>query len=582
MPVPDAIILGGISLSLTANLIALSLVIRALRRSSAACSTGPSHERAAFDRSPVALLVRERHGPVKAWNRAAEKLYGWPRGKIVGMNACSILETKFAVEWPQVEAMLDAHGHWTGHVEQKHMSGHSITTLVQWTLVRGQPGCPDMIVEANIELTGDAAAIFGRLSEERYRTIFDTLAVGVWEHDFRAVKQELDRLHSAGVVDIRKYIKENPDFVTRMRRTVTISNPNDAALGLFDVASRTDFFKKLSDFLPEDDGSFEECIVAIDDGEEKFVCETEFRNPDGEAIAAIVALSFPPGTGYDRVTGSVLDIGDRRRMEAMIAKTRAELEQALRAASLGELSATIAHEVNQPLAAVINFARAAQCWVCSPVPDLMETRAALTDVIEAAQNAADVVRRVRTLLGKAKPEYAPVPVDQVIGTAVLLAQRDADTRGITIVQELQAPGSLILGDRILLQQVVANLLGNAMQAIDAFNPPSRRVTLGTSADDEHVRLAVRDTGGGFSPEDFERAFETFYTTRSEGMGLGLSICRSIVEALDGTIEIANRSECAGAAITIVLPRTRADGRFRSHGRRLDACLRRDHLLRRTQ
>ncbi|WP_323992129.1 ATP-binding protein [Nguyenibacter sp. L1] len=559
MSIRDAVILGGFSLSIIGNVFAVTVRILRGRRKQREDAIRPTYETSAFDHAPVALVVRERHGTVRAWNRAAERLYGWPRDKIIGMNACSTLETTFSMELADVVATLESDGRWAGHVEQKDMSGHRITALVQWESVRGYASRPELIVEANIDLTGDTAAIFGRLSEERYRTIFDTLAVGIWEHDFRAVKHELSRLHAEGVVDIRKYIKENKDFVARMRRTVTISNPNDAALKLFNIASRTDFFKNLSDFLIEDDSTFEHCIVAIDEDETKFVCEAEFRLFAGENVTAIVALSFPSGAGYDRVTGCILDIREQRKMEAMIAATRAELEQALRVASLGELSATIAHEVNQPLAAVVNFAQAAQCWICAPVPNLLEAGAALTDVIEAAQNAAAVVRRVHTLLGKAKPEHAPIPVDQVISTAVLLAQGDAEAHGITIVQELQAPGSLVLGDRILLQQVIVNLLGNAIQAIDAFDPAFRRITLTMWANHERVVLTMSDTGGGFSPDGFEKAFQTFYTTRAQGMGLGLSICRSIIEEHNGTIEIANDDKSDGAVITIALPRAFATG-----------------------
>ncbi|ONG55816.1 hypothetical protein BKE38_08140 [Pseudoroseomonas deserti] len=374
-------------------------------------------------------------------------------------------------------------------------------------------------------------------SESRYRTIFETLAVGIWEHDFRPVQQALADLRAGGVTDLPRYLAEHPDFVIATRRLVNITDVNATALKLLGVPSKEQFFTHLSGFLPETDESFAQCLIALDAGQPHFTAEARLRAADGAAVDIIVALNFPPpGESLARVQASVLDITERRRMQDMLAQMRAELERAGRVAALGELAAAIAHEVNQPLAAIRAGADAARRWLTRDPPELEEARAALAEVGASARHGGEVVRRIRHLLGKSEPERLPLDLSDLVAEALRLVQRELQAAGVALSLEL-APGLLLRGDRILLQQLFVNLVTNALQAMQPLPEGERRLLLRAKAVEGMAELRVQDSGPGFCPEGAARAFDAFFSTRPGGMGLGLAVSRSIVEAHDGMIAI---------------------------------------------
>ncbi|WP_159995842.1 ATP-binding protein [Roseomonas sp. 18066] len=374
-------------------------------------------------------------------------------------------------------------------------------------------------------------------SESRYRTIFETLAVGIWEHDFRPVQQALADLRAAGVADLPRYLAEHPDFVIATRRLVNITDVNTTALKLLGVPSKEKFFTHLANFLPETDESFAECLIALDEGRPHFTAEARLRAADGSPVDIIVALNFPPpGESLARVQASVLDITERRRMQDMLASMRAELERAGRVAALGELAAAIAHEVNQPLSAIRAGADAARRWLTRDPPELEEARAALEEVGASARHGGEVVRRIRHLLGKSEPERLPLDLAELVAEALRLVQRELQAAGVALTLEL-APGLLLRGDRILLQQLFVNLATNALQAMQALPAAERRLLLRAEAVEGMAELRVQDSGPGFCADGAARAFDAFFSTRPGGMGLGLAVSRSIVEAHDGMIAI---------------------------------------------
>ncbi|WP_419899520.1 PAS domain-containing sensor histidine kinase [Roseomonas sp. USHLN139] len=374
-------------------------------------------------------------------------------------------------------------------------------------------------------------------SESRYRTIFETLAVGIWEHDFRPVQQALEGLRAAGVTDLPRYLAEHPDFVIATRRLVTVTDVNATALKLLGVPSKEKFFTHLSGFLPETDESFAQCLVALDAGQPHFTAEARLRAADGAAVDIIVALNFPPpGESLARVQASVLDVTERRRMQDMLAQMRAELDRAGRVAALGELAAAIAHEVNQPLAAIRAGADAARRWLSRAPPELAEARAALAEVGAAARHGGEVVRRIRRLLGRSEPELLPLDLAELVEEARQLVQRELQAAGIALQLEL-APGLRLQGDRLLLHQLFVNLVTNALQAMQALPEGERRLRLRAEAVAGMAELRVEDSGPGFGAEGAAQAFDAFFSTRPGGMGLGLAVSRSIVEAHDGMIAI---------------------------------------------
>jgi len=246
---------------------------------------------------------------------------------------------------------------------------------------------------------------------------------------------------------------------------------------------------------------------------------------------------------------------ERQRAEEDARVSRAELAHFLRVSTVGELTTSLAHELNQPLTAILANAQAAR-QLLGDEPGDDEMREILSDIVEEDKRAGEVIRRLRDLLRKGSPEYASLDLNALVGDVVRLVGGDATLRNVTIRLEMAAAPAQVKGDRVQIQQVLLNLLLNAMDAM-AYVPVEKRVALvstAVAAEEGSVHLAVRDAGSGLQKGETDRIFEPFYTTKSSGMGMGLSIARSIVTAHGGRIWARNNTG-AGATFTVSLPLT---------------------------
>ena len=254
----------------------------------------------------------------------------------------------------------------------------------------------------------------------------------------------------------------------------------------------------------------------------------------------------------DKVLSIVRDITERRRAELQARELRDELAHVGRVTTLAALTGSLAHEINQPLAAIMTNAQAARRLIAAPVPDLAELRAALTDIVSDNQRAADVVRRLRTLLRKDTSEYAPVDVNDSIGEVIKVLQSDIESRRIGLELDLAPDLPPVLGDRVQLQQVTLNLLMNAFDALECVDVGGKPVRIRTAAADSSVMVAVEDSGVGLTDDQLPRMFEPFYTTKPDGMGLGLAICQTIVNAHDGGVSVSRNAD-KGTTFSFSLP-----------------------------
>ncbi|MFP6562670.1 ATP-binding protein [Paraburkholderia sp. B3] len=242
----------------------------------------------------------------------------------------------------------------------------------------------------------------------------------------------------------------------------------------------------------------------------------------------------------------------RRRAEAEVAERGNELARAARFAAAGELSASIAHEVGQPLGAILSNADAAELLVASPHMDVAELQEILSDVKRDALRANDVVQRLRALLQKQRVVFSPVGLDATLKESLSLVAPEARRRGIAIDVQFGAGDLEVMGDPIQLQQVLLNLAVNAMDAMRQSAPEDRVLSIVTRGAGESVEIVVADRGSGFRAASAQQLFEPFYTTKPHGMGLGLSIVRSIVEAHHGRVAASLR-DGGGAEVTVWLP-----------------------------
>jgi PAS domain S-box-containing protein len=254
----------------------------------------------------------------------------------------------------------------------------------------------------------------------------------------------------------------------------------------------------------------------------------------------------------DQILSIVRDVTDQRHAEHRARQLQVELAHAGRVMALGTLTGSLAHEINQPLAAIKVNAQAAQALLGFARPDLSEVRAALGDIMSDNQRIDAVLRRLRALLSKEPRDYAPVDVNVIVDEVLALAHSDIVRRQISLNVALAPSLPLVYGDRIQLQQVLLNLLMNAYDAVLPTDIDQRRVTLTTAAEDGHVIVSVADRGVGVSDEQLRMMFQPFFTTKRDGMGLGLSICRTIVDAHGGVIAAA-RNPDRGLTCSFSLP-----------------------------
>jgi C4-dicarboxylate-specific signal transduction histidine kinase len=261
----------------------------------------------------------------------------------------------------------------------------------------------------------------------------------------------------------------------------------------------------------------------------------------------------------------VIDLTELKRAEAEARESerryreaQMELAHANRVATMGQLTASIAHEVNQPVGAARNNAAAALRFLSGNPPDLEEVREALGCIVKDTDRAGDIVDRVRALVKKAPSRNARFDINDAINELIALTRSEVVGTGVTVGLRLAEGLSPVEGDRVRLQQVILNLILNAVEAMSLVDDAPRELSISTERREaDAVLVAVRDSGPGIDPEHLERVFDSFYTTKPSGMGLGLSICRSIVEAHGGRLW-AEANEPRGAVFRFTLPAGNTD------------------------
>jgi PAS domain S-box-containing protein len=286
--------------------------------------------------------------------------------------------------------------------------------------------------------------------------------------------------------------------------------------------------------------------------------EKEYLHRTGSRVPVLIGSAMFKGRS-DEGVGFVLDLTDRKRAEGAVRESeqryrevQMELAHANRVAAMGQLSASIAHEINQPITAAVTFADAGLRWLCAQPPNLDEVQQALGRIRESGVRAGDVIDRVRALVKKAPPQKDSLEINEVILEVVALIGREFAKNGVSVETQLVESLPAIQGDRVQLQQVILNLLINAIEAMSAMSEGSRELVISTARTDSGVLVAVRDSGPGLAPESTERLFESFYTTKPGGLGMGLSICRSIIEAHQGRVW-AGANTPQGAVFQFTLP-----------------------------
>jgi C4-dicarboxylate-specific signal transduction histidine kinase len=257
------------------------------------------------------------------------------------------------------------------------------------------------------------------------------------------------------------------------------------------------------------------------------------------------------GTGTD-ITALRKVETEARESEQRYRKVQLELEHANRVATLGQLTSSIAHEVNQPITAAVTYALAARRYLSAEPPNFHEVDDTLSLIVKEANRAAEVVSRIRALFKKAPARKDAIAINDAIVEIVALMRTEAANNSVLVRTQLTEGLPRLQGDRVQLQQVLLNLIINGIEAMRDVGEEERELLISTRREPNGVSVEVRDSGPGFAPEALESVFEPFYTTKPEGMGMGLSICRSIIEAHGGRLW-AIPSEPQGALFQFTIP-----------------------------
>ncbi len=392
-----------------------------------------------------------------------------------------------------------------------------------------------------------------RESEYRYRNLFQAMAASFWELDFSGVGALLRELKAAGVRDYPAHFRSHPEFVRRMMRATRVIDVNDQAVAVFGCGDKAAMLESVEPFWPESSNAvYADSVIAAITGRASYSAECKVRAVDGRELDALFTACFPANSVLNgKLLIGVIDISERVRAQDMLQRLQAEFAHAARVSMLGELTASIAHEVNQPLAAIATNASAGARWLDRPEPDLVETRILIDAIVADASRAAGIVGRVRDMAAHRAPERTAVSINGAIEEAFLFLRQELRAHDVALTLHLGHDLPLVMADRMQLQQVVVNLAVNAMQAMTHQEVGARSLSVTSAQAGGGVSVTVQDSGPGIATENLDRLFQSFFSAKETGMGMGLAICRSIVELHGGSITVAN-GDAGGACFTFTI------------------------------
>jgi C4-dicarboxylate-specific signal transduction histidine kinase len=316
-----------------------------------------------------------------------------------------------------------------------------------------------------------------------------------------------------------------------------------------------DFIQRLH---PDDQPAFRELIQTVSREKTEFEADYRIVHLDGP-VRDIHVVGHPVLSTSGHLVefvGTVIDVTERRRAEqerARLHQLEADLAHINRVSTLGEMAASLAHEVKQPITAARNNARAALNFLDRSPPDLREVREAVDCIVGDADRAADIVERIRDHIKKAPPRKDRVDLNEAINEVIVLARRAITKNGVSVQTHLTEGSLPVQVDCVQVQQVVLNLILNAVEAMASVDAGARELLISIKQNETNgIVVAVGDSGPGIDPKNLDRVFEAFYTTKSSGVGMGLSICRSIIEAHGGRLW-ADANKPRGAVFQFTLP-----------------------------
>jgi len=390
-------------------------------------------------------------------------------------------------------------------------------------------------------------------NEERYRRLFQRMPIALWRVDPRGVKPLLGDARDAGVTDLVAHFNRHPELLDLAMDSITIAEVNDLTVQLFGGRSGVDFIRPIRSYWTARPDTLRRVIGARYRGLPQYTEETQVCGIDGRVVDVVMSMAFPPPDDIDGdCLVGMIDITDRRQAEAQLRELQDEFAHAARISMLSELTASIAHELRQPLAAITTHGDATMRWLATEPPAVDRAVKGLEGILKATERASAIIQRIHRMAINEAAQCTSVDVNAAIADTALFVKHDLQSRQVALVLNLEDGLPPVFGDEVQLQQVIHNLIRNSAQAIAEGQCSRRCVTVSTARQGDHIEIVVEDTGPGIRPEQAGRLFTAFETTKQGGMGIGLTLCRSIVTSHGGTIE-PDMSFCDGARFRIALP-----------------------------
>ncbi len=396
-------------------------------------------------------------------------------------------------------------------------------------------------------------------SEQRYRHLFHNMPVALVQLGNRG--HLMRYLRAERVTDLDAYVDDHPEFLSYAMEVFSVEAANERAVKMFGARDANQLMSlSAAYFWQERPDTFRRTMLSRFRGEPIYQEETKVRTFDGRVVDVLftVARPEPVTTDLGGILYGFVDITEKVRTQEKLQQLQAEFAHAARISVLGELAASIAHEVNQPLTALAANGEAGLRWLNRPEPNLAEAIEAMRSIVADSRRAGDIILRIRAMAARRVPRRVVLSLHDVIDEALLFVRHELQSKNVAVSLDLAPSLPPVLADRTQLQQVIVNLAINAVQAMNQAGTAHRIISISTApAEAGGLTFTLEDSGPGIAPEHLNRLFESFFTTKESGMGMGLAICRSIIEGYGGKLRAETGSAYGGARFSFTLPATQA-------------------------
>jgi len=508
----------------------LSDEIAERKRAEAAVRASAERWRRLFEASSAGMSLADLTSRYLATNAAFQSMLGYSDDELKALSAIEVTHPEERATTQNIVAEFVSGSRQEYHADKRYMrkDGTPLWANVTTTYVPPTDATPAMLQNIYINIDDRKRAEQAlRASEERWRTIFETSSVGIATSDAH--------LHVATANAAFQRMVGYTESELRQMRWIDLTHEDDR-------------------------GTTEELVERLLDGrQQSYHIEKRYRRKDGQTIWITVYNSLVPATDTTPAffPAIIVDVTDRVLAEHALQRSQAELARVARVTTMGELAASIAHEINQPLAAIVASANACRRWL--DAQNLSRAKGSLERVVADADRACEVINRVRSLSSNTAPERVELNINAVVNEVLAVARGELRARQISLQLGLSDDIPFVSGDQVQLQQVVLNLVMNAIDAMATVSG-RRRVLVITSqrCQGGGALVSVQDCGPGIDPANAERIFQPFFTTKAGGMGMGLSISTSIVEGHGGRLW-ATPASPSGTAFHFSLPEAKSSG-----------------------